>query len=130
MNKDISLPKATGVYSPALRIGDWIYVSGQGPIDDRGNIVAGSFEDEMLLTLKNIQRLVEAAGGEVNRITKCTCYLSNIANFNKFDEIYGEFFRNAEVFPARTTVAAELDRIQIEIDAVAYVGKEIPIMIR
>ena len=121
-----ALAKATGYYSPALRIGEWIHVSGQGPIDGQGNVVAGDIESEVGLTLSNIRRLVEAAGGNVAQIVKCTCYLADIADFEAFDRVYGEFFRNAAAAPVRTTVAAVLDGIKVEIDAVAYVGPQVP----
>ena len=130
MSKDENLPEATGFYSPALRIGDWIYVSGQGPIDGCGNIVEGDIESEVHLTLSNIRRLVEAAGGEIGSVVKCTCYLADIADFDAFDVIYQDFFKHAAIPPVRTTIAAALDGIKIEIDAVAYVGAEVPHVFR
>ena len=110
----------TGSYSPALRAGDWVFVSGQGPIDPKGNVVPGSIESEVTLTLDNIARLLEAAGARMDHVVKCTCYLADIADFDTFDRVYRTYF--GEVPPARTTIAAGLQGIKIEIDATAYIG--------
>lgn len=59
----------TGAYSPALKVGDFVFVSGQGPIDPSGNIVAGSIESEVALTLDNIRRLLAAAGARMDQVS-------------------------------------------------------------
>lgn len=117
---DPSAAPNTGSYSPALRAGDSVFVSGQGPIDPSGNIVSGSIESEVALTLQNVSRLLEAAGARLDQVVKCTCYLADIANFDAFDAVYWTYF--GAVPPARTTVAAGLQGIKIEIDATAYIG--------
>lgn len=111
----------SGAYSPALKFGDFVFVSGQGPIDPKGNIVSGSIESEVALTLDNIARLLAAAGARMDQVVKCTCYLADIADFDAFNRVYSSYF--GEVKPTRTTVAAGLAGIKIEIDAMAYVGK-------
>lgn len=111
----------TGSYSPALKVGDFVLVSGQGPIDPQGNIVAGSIESEVALTLENIKALLAAAGARMDQVVKCTCYLADIADFDAFDRVYRTYF--GEVKPTRTTVAAGLSGIKVEIDAMAYVGR-------
>lgn len=111
----------TGSYSPALKAGDWVFVSGQGPIDPEGNVVSGAIENEVALTLGNIARLLEAAGARMDQVVKCTCYLANIADFDAFDRMYRTYF--GDVPPACTTVAAGLQGIKIEIDATAYIGR-------
>jgi len=116
-------PKAapnTGSYSPALRAGPWVIVSGQGPIDAAGNIVPGDIESETARTMENVRRLVEAAGATMDDVVKCTCYLADIADFDAFDAVYRSFFRDP--LPCRTTVSAGLAGIRVEIDAMAYVG--------
>lgn len=110
-----------GAYSPALKFGDFVFVSGQGPIDPKGNIVSGSIESEVALTLDNIARLLAAAGARMDQVVKCTCYLADIADFDAFNGVYSTYF--GAVKPTRTTVAAGLAGIKIEIDAMAYVGK-------
>ena len=110
----------TGAYSPALRFGPWVMVSGQGPIDAHGAIVAGDIGAQTALALENVRRLVQAAGGTLDDVVKCTCFLSDIADFEAFDAVYRTFFRDP--LPCRTTVEAGLSGIRVEIDAVAYLG--------
>ena len=110
----------TGSYTPAIKAGDWVIVSGQGPIDRHGRIVSGSMESEVRLTLENIRQLLETAGARMDQVVKCTCYLADINDFAAFDAVYREAF--GEAFPARTTVQAGLMGIKVEIDAMAYVG--------
>lgn len=112
---------STGSYSPALRVGEWIFVSGQGPIDRHGSVVAGDVASEVRLTLQNIRNLLEAAGASMDHIVKCTCYLADMEDFDTFDAAYRQFFGDPP--PTRTTVEAGLQGIKIEIDATAYVGR-------
>lgn len=111
----------TGSYSPALRVGEWIFVSGQGPIDRHGSIVGGDVASEVRLTLQNIRNLLETAGAGMDHVVKCTCYLADMHDFDAFDATYRQFFGDPP--PTRTTVEAGLQGIKIEIDAIAYVGK-------
>ena len=114
---DDSAP-ATGNYSAVLTWRDLVFVSGQGPIDSDGNVVSGTIESETELTLRNIRALLVAAGSDIDRVLKCTCYLADIADFDRFDAVYGKFFGGH--LPTRTTVQAGLDGIKVEIDAIAY----------
>ncbi len=114
--------KNTGSYSSARKTGDYIYVSGQGPIDPQGNIVSGSVKEETSLTMKNIKGLIEAARASMSKVVKCNCYLADINDFDEFDVAYREAFPG--ILPARTTVGAKLLGIKVEIDAVAYIGKD------
>ena len=112
----------TGAYSPALRAGPWILVSGQGPLRPDGSIISGDIATQTRATLENVRRLVEAAGGSMSQVVKCTCYIADISLFPAFDGAYREAF--AEPSPTRTTVEAGLDGILVEIDAMAYLGDE------
>jgi 2-iminobutanoate/2-iminopropanoate deaminase len=121
MKSQIADPEAaanTGSYSPALRIGPWVYVSGQGPIDPAGNVIAGDIVAETRLTMHNVARLLKAAGAGMDDVVKCTVYLADLAEFKAFDAEYRSHF--ADPLPARTTVQAGLQGIRVEIDAVAY----------
>lgn len=108
---------ATGAYSAALVWKDLVFVSGQGPIAGRGQVVSGSIESETELTLRNIQALLRAAGSDLDRVVRCTCYLADIADFDRFDATYRAVF--AGHLPTRTTVQAGLAGIKVEIDAIA-----------
>jgi 2-iminobutanoate/2-iminopropanoate deaminase len=109
----------TGAYSPALRWGDLVFVSGQGPIGPDGVVMSGTIEDETRLTLENINALLLAAGSDLDHVVKCSCYLANIRDFARFDRAYRTAFGGQ--LPTRTTVQAGLDGIKIEIDAIAVV---------
>lgn len=112
---------ATGAYSAAILTGGLLFVSGQGPLNlATGEAVHGSIEEETLLTLSHVKKIIEAAGGRVDDIVKCTVHLQDIADFNRFDTAYASFFKGIK--PARTTVQSVLsDGIKIEIDAIAVI---------
>jgi 2-iminobutanoate/2-iminopropanoate deaminase len=108
---------ATGGYSPALVWKDLVFVSGQGPIDGNGAIVSGTIEAETEMTLRNVEALLKAAGSSLDRVVKCTCYLADIGDFDRFDAAYRKVFAGHR--PTRTTVGAGLVGIKVEIDAIA-----------
>jgi 2-iminobutanoate/2-iminopropanoate deaminase len=110
-----------GHYTPALRAGDFIYVSGQGPIDPvTDKLAAGDVEFQTRLTLSNIRRILEAAGAGVTDVVKCSVFLRDIADFPKMNRVYAEFFGDHK--PARTTIEAKFHQAEmlVEIDCVAY----------
>jgi 2-iminobutanoate/2-iminopropanoate deaminase len=111
---------ATGSYTPALRCGDLVFVSGQGSIGPDGTVVPGTIADETARTLANIRALLRAAGTDLDRVVRCTCFLADIGDFDAFDAAYRAAFGGHR--PTRTTVGAALDGIKVEIDAIAWVG--------
>jgi 2-iminobutanoate/2-iminopropanoate deaminase len=111
----------TGGYTPALRAGDFVFVSGQGPLDPRTLAVLGDTVGEQTThTLRNVLALVGAGGGDADSIVRCTCYLSSIDLFDEFTAAYERFFAR-EPRPTRTTIGCELSGILVEIDCVAYI---------
>jgi 2-iminobutanoate/2-iminopropanoate deaminase len=109
----------TGSYSDAVLTDGWLYISGQGPLDlVTGKVVHGTIEEETRRTLENIGKILAAAGMDCDDVVKCTCHISDISDFDKFDRIYREFFSG--ILPARTTVQSVLGEIQVEIDAIAH----------
>jgi 2-iminobutanoate/2-iminopropanoate deaminase len=110
-------PKGRGPFPQAVRYGNQIFVSGQGPLDPvRNEPDTGSFEHEVHLTIQNLQRIVSAANSDLSEALKLTIYLADIENVPKFNEIYKQYFK--EPYPARTLVQAGLRGIQVEIDAI------------
>lgn len=110
-----------GHYTPALRAGDFVYVSGQGPIDPvTDKLAEGDVEFQTRLTLSNIQRILQAAGAALSDVVKCSVFLRDIADFPKMNRVYAEFFGDHK--PARTTVEAKFHQAEmlVEIDCVAY----------
>jgi 2-iminobutanoate/2-iminopropanoate deaminase len=113
----------TGGYTPALRAGDFLFVSGQGSLDSQTLAVCGNTVGEQTThTLKNVMALVEAGGGDVSTIVRCTCYLASIDLFDEFTAAYERFFSH-DPRPTRTTIGCELAGILVEIDCVAYIPK-------
>ena len=114
-----------GPYSPAVRAGDFIYVSGQIPVDPVTNqTVLGDIRQETRQVLNNIKRILEGCGATRADVVKCQVYLTDVKDFAAMNEVYAEFFGEAK--PARTTIgvaALPLKGAKIEIDAVAYQKK-------
>lgn len=124
MKQEVQTPKASrpsGAYSQGVRAGDWLFVSGQGPLDPACGTVAGStIEEQTARTLQNIQAILEAGGATLADVVRCTVHLSDLALFERFNAVYAGFFPDPK--PARTTVGSQLAGILVEIDAIACVG--------
>jgi 2-iminobutanoate/2-iminopropanoate deaminase len=115
-------PKAIGPYEQAIRVGDFIYVSGQIPLDPQtGSLVVGDIKAQTRRVMENLNAIVEAAGSSMDRIVKATVFLKNIGDFAAMNEIYAAYLGTAK--PARSTVAvADLPRgALVEIDLIALV---------
>ena len=116
-------PKAIGPYSPAIGTPHYIYTSGQIGLDPATReLISGGIEAETRRVLRNISALLEEAGTSLAAVVKTTVFLRDMADFDKMNAVYAEFF--SEEPPARTTVAAAaLPRnAAVEIEAVAYIG--------
>ena len=113
---------STGAYSAGVLKNGMLFISGQGPLDLRtGEVIHGTIEEETLLTLSHIKKIIEAANGTIDDIIKCTVHLQSIEDFDRFNDAYASFFTG--IRPARTTVQSVLsDGIKIEIDAIAIIG--------
>lgn len=122
-----SIPGAVaprGPYSHAVRAGDFIFVSGQGPIDPATNDYSfGTIEHETRVVLNNIKLILEAAGASMTDVVKCSVFLRDGGDFTAMNGVYAEFF--GENKPARTTVESKFANpvMKVEIDAVAYKPK-------
>lgn len=111
-----------GAYSQGIRAGDFVYVSGQGPIDPAsGEIVGETIEEQTERTLENVKAILEAAGASMADVVKATVHLTDLSLFPRYNEVYARYFPDPK--PVRTTVGSDLLGIMVEIDVVAYVGK-------
>lgn len=114
-------PAAIGPYSPALRAGDFLFVSGQIPLDpETGQLVAGDVSAQAERVLKNLGAVLAAAGASFGEVVRTTIYLVDLAHFGVVNEIYGRYFRDP--YPARATlqVSALPRGALVEIDAIAF----------
>ncbi|MBI3762389.1 MAG: RidA family protein [Chloroflexi bacterium] len=116
-------PKAIGPYSQGIRYGDLVFTAGQLGLDYKtGQLVEGGIEAQTRQVLNNLKSILEASGSSLTNVIKTTVFVANMAEFEKMNAIYAEFFSQNP--PARTTVqAAGLPRgAAVEIECVAMVG--------
>lgn len=108
-------------FSPAIRAGDFVFLSGLASVDEHGKIIPDTFENEARRTYQNIQRVLKAAGLDFSRVVQVRCYLASQSDWDAHNRIYREFF--SEPFPARTTLIGCLGTlVKYEVDLVAYAG--------
>lgn len=107
-------------FSPGIKYGQLVFVSGQGPIDQNGKVIAGEIKAQTRTTLENFRKLVTAAGSSMENVLQTTVYLNDLNDFAEMNEAYSSFF--AEPRPARTTVRADLlFGMKVEIQGIAFI---------
>lgn len=105
--------------SPAVRAGDFIYISGQVPVGSDGTVIIGGIEAQTKQVMDNVQSALALAGAELSDVVKTFVILEDAREFAAFNKTYATFFPNNP--PARTTIEARLMiDIKIEIEAIAY----------
>lgn len=111
----------TGAYSDGIIVDGFLFVSGQAAVDfNTSEFKLGTIEEETVRTMDNLKAIVEAAGATLDDVVKCTVHLSNIDDFNRYNEVYASYFPNTK--PARTTVQSVLaEHIKVEIDCIAKI---------
>lgn len=122
MNRSVfaaGAPAAAGPYSHAVVAGEFIYLSGQGPIDPIAGEQPKGIEEQVRQTFRNLAEVAKAAGASLNQAVRIGVFLRDMNDFAAMNEIYKEFVR--EPLPARTTVQSDMP-IPVEIDAVLYTG--------
>jgi reactive intermediate/imine deaminase len=114
-----SAPKAIGPYSQAVRVGNFLFTSGQIPLDPKtGELVQGTIDEQARRVFQNLDAVVKAAGLSFNHVARVGIYLTDLANFAAVNGVMAEFF--AEPYPARSTIGvASLPKgAQVEVDLV------------
>jgi 2-iminobutanoate/2-iminopropanoate deaminase len=115
------VPAPAGAYSPAVRAGGFVFISGQIPRDPAsGEIVGDDVESQTRQVIANIRRGLEAAGATLADVVSMVVYLADVDDWGRFNTVYKELMPTP--YPTRTAVGANLRGITIEISAVAYVG--------
>ena len=112
---------AIGPYSPAVRAGNLLFISGQIPLDPAtGQLIEGDMRAQTVRVLDNLRELLIAAGADMSQVVRTTIFLADLGDFATVNEIYATYF--APPYPARATVqVARLPReVRIEIDAIAH----------
>ena len=114
-------PAPAGPYSPAVRAGDFLYVSGQVPRDPRsGELLGATIEEQAHGTLANLARVLESAGAAMTDVVSVTVYLADENDWGAFNAVYREAFRAP--YPSRTVVGAGLRGVLVEVSAIAFLG--------
>jgi 2-iminobutanoate/2-iminopropanoate deaminase len=115
-------PKAIGPYEQAVKVGGWVFTSGQIPLDPKtGNMVEGGIAPQTRQVMENLRAVLEAAGTSMSGVVKTTVYMTNLGDFQRMNEVYAEYFPQDK--PVRSTVGvASLPRgALVEIDVLAQV---------
>jgi 2-iminobutanoate/2-iminopropanoate deaminase len=106
-------------FHPAVRAGDFIFISGQVPKDAEGNMFSGTIEEETRWCIEAVRRALKEAGADLEDVVKATVYLQDARDFGRYNGVFAKMFPNAAL--ARTTVEARaVINTKIEIDAIAY----------
>ena len=114
-------PDAIGPYSQAVKCGNLVFTSGQIAINPAsGQVEADTIEGQTEQICKNLVAVLEAAGTSIDKVVKTTCFLSDMADFAAFNEVYGSYFTSK---PARSCVAAKSlpKNVLVEVEAIAEV---------
>lgn len=112
-------PAAIGPYSQAIVAGDFVYTSGQIPVNPAAGSVPEGIEAQAAQAIENLKNVLEAAGSSLSKVVKTTVFIKDMGHFPKVNEVYASFF--SEPYPARSCVeVARLPKdVLIEIEAVA-----------
>ena len=117
-------PEPVGPYNQAIRVGDFIYCSGQIAINPESNKIdcLGNIENETIQVLNNLDAVLKEANSNLKHVIKTTIFLTDLKNFNQVNAIYSKYFPGDNA-PARACVevSALPKNVLIEIDCVAYV---------
>ena len=116
-------PKAVGPYSQGVMLSNLIFTSGQIPLDPvTGLMVAGAIEEQAEQSCRNVKAVLEAAGSSLEKVVKTTCFLNDMADFQKFNQVYERHFVSC---PARSCVAVKAlpKGALCEIEAIAITGE-------
>ena len=114
-------PSAIGPYSQAIRIGDFLYTSGQIALKpDTMEMMNGEIEEETEWVLKHIEAILQAGGLSLAHVIKTTVYLTDLGDFSRMNQVYEKFFKETKPARACVQVAALPKGAKVEIDAIAH----------
>lgn len=113
------LPAPAATYSPGIRVGNLLFLAGQGPFDETGALVGETFAEQARQTFQNLEKIANAAGTSLHNAVRVGAYLSTMNFFDEFNEVMAEFV--SEPYPVRTTIPVDLRGFDVEIDAVVFI---------
>jgi len=116
-------PAAIGPYSQAVRAGSFLFISGQIPLDPRsGQVTEGNIGTQTHLVMRSLGAILEAAGASYDQVVRTTVFLTDLADFEEFNEAYGGYFKGSAPARATVQVAALPKGVSVEIDAIAHLA--------
>ena len=110
-------PRSHLPFSPAVKVGQLVFVSGQASVDATGKIVPDTFEGEMRRSIENMRAVLKAAGCDLQHVVQTRNYLADPDDNAEYNRIYREYFHDPK--PARTTIANCLKGLRYEIECIA-----------
>jgi 2-iminobutanoate/2-iminopropanoate deaminase len=113
------VPQSPLAFSPAVRSGDLVFVSGQASVDDAGRIVSDTFAGELDRSMANVSRILAAAGGSMDDVVSARCYVGRWEDRDEFNRLYAQYF--SAPYPARSTTYGGIGELKFEIDVVACI---------
>lgn len=115
-------PRPNAVFSPVVRVGNLLFLSGQIGADTAGRLVPGGLQAEARQALNNIRGVLERNGSSLDRVVKCTVFLADIKDYAEFNEIYVSYFRARK--PARSAMAASglALNARVEVECIGVTG--------
>lgn len=119
----LNAPAPIGPYSQAIKVGNFLFLSGQIPlIPETGQVEKGDIKSQMERIMKNISAILESANMRIDDVVKVTIFLKDLSNFSEVNEVYEKYFKKP--YPARTTVEVKAlpKDVGVEIDVIAYRG--------
>ncbi|WP_054951057.1 RidA family protein [Numidum massiliense] len=111
-------PAAIGPYSQAVKCGNFLFTSGQIPLTKDGERVTGDIEVQTKQVLQNLQAVLDEAGATVQQVVKATVFLTDLTNFARVNELYGDFFQGHAPARSCVQVAALPKGVDIEIELI------------
>jgi 2-iminobutanoate/2-iminopropanoate deaminase len=117
-------PRAIGPYSPGLKVGNMLFLSGSIPLDPAsGQLVEGGIKEQTTRVMENIKGLLAAGGADFNNVVRTTVFMVDLGEFAAMNEVYSSYF--AAPYPARSTVqVVKLPReVRVEIDVIAILNQ-------
>jgi 2-iminobutanoate/2-iminopropanoate deaminase len=125
MNREIistdKAPAAIGPYSQAVKIGSFLFCSGQIPINPKTKEIAqGGIEEQTKMALENLKAVIEAGGSTLSNVVKTTVFMKNMNDFAKMNEVYSHYFKENPPARAAIEVARLPKDVLVEIEAIVY----------
>ncbi len=115
-------PKPVGPYSQAVKVGNFLFISGQIPYTPDGKLAGTTIKDQTEQVLENIKAVLNAAGTDLSNVVKVTVYLKDMNDFAEMNEVYAQYFKDKPPARAAVEVAKLPKDVKIEIEVIAYIS--------